>query len=242
LAPLLFRVINRKTKKIIVHSLHAKKLLISNFPFISGKKIVIIPYGTYLNSAIKSEIHSIRKEKHLSDKDIIFLYVGFIKHSKGILETIEAFKSLTSKKIKLYLIGKCIDQDLLIYFKKIEDSRIIYLGSLNNTQLHSWLSTADVIINFRKDSVGETSSSVMNALNFGKPILGSNIGSNPEILGRSGLLSDFKISEIRNAMEIFASNKKVRLYLTNEAIQRRNELQWKKLRPKYINLFTNSIL
>jgi glycosyltransferase involved in cell wall biosynthesis len=231
ISPALYRIINTKAKIIIVHSQSAKQLLLQEFPFISAPKIKVIPYGCFSSSP--QTPNPIRQKYEISPDAVVFIYLGYIKKSKGITETINAFARTTNPNAHLILIGKSTDPDMATYLQNLHDPRIKYTGFVPYTEMHQWLDTADALVNFRHDFVGETSSSVMNMLSYHKPILATNIGSNPEIIGNAGILCTLDETQILNAYTTFIENKAYRDQLKKNAEIQSQSLLWQNLLPHY---------
>ena len=240
ISPMLFWIINKKAKKIIVHSQHAKKLLHKNYPFVKQEKVIVIPLGCFPNISSESKKSSVRKILQIPQQSILFLYVGYIKKSKGIVETVKAFKKISDKNSLLYIVGKTTDNETSTFLSNIQESNIKYLGFQTNKMLNNMLIASDVIVNFRLDSVGETSASVVKALSMGKPVLATDIGSNKEVIGNAGMYCKPKVQSIIHVIATFIQNKTTKNNLFDEAKRKSAEYSWGMLEKKYIDMFIPS--
>lgn len=237
LSPLIYCLINLKTKKIITHSNFSRNLLLKNYPFINKKKVKVIHFGNEIKNISEEEISKIRKRLKISKEEIILLYVGYIKKSKGIFETIEAFKNVESNNLSLCLIGKIIDDETKKYLETQKDTRIKVLGFVSNKELENWQKISNALINFRLNSVGETSASVINMLGFGKPVLATDVGSNSEIIKNAGLFCKIDIDSIKIVISRYASQNNLRLKLEKNAKLIRNNYDWNIIVREYEKLF-----
>ncbi len=234
---IIYRLLKFKSRKIIVHSEYAKRLLLSNFKFMDRRDVQVIPYGTDPKLFSSNEYKKARDEKDLKQSTIVLLYVGYIKKSKGIIETTEAFKKIQNNNIRLVFIGKIVEEELNKYISEVNDKRIKFIGYVSNEELHKWNLLADCLVNFRIDSVGETSASVINALNYGKPIIATDVGSNKEVIQDAGLFSEIRQESINELIYRYIHDEKLRIQLSNSAIKRRDALRWSNYLPIYRELF-----
>jgi glycosyltransferase involved in cell wall biosynthesis len=231
--PIIFRIIDYKSKILIIHSNSAKNLLINNFQFINIDKLKVIPHGCNFYDISIQQIIDTRKKLGLNTKDIIFIYVGFLKSSKGILKTLEAFDLTINNKAKFFLIGKISDRNIKHYLEDLAFKNITYLGRLSDDDLKDWYIASDALVNFRENFVGETSGSVMQMIGFGKPILASNLGINKEIIEDAGLFCNCNVKSIKQLYTRFIFDKKLRVHLKQKAEERRNIYRWENIFNQY---------
>jgi glycosyltransferase involved in cell wall biosynthesis len=98
LSPIFVRIIDSRSTRIVVHSDFAKRMLYTQYPFVDQNKVLVIPHGCKNIYCSNKQLKESRKNLELDQDEIIFLFLGFLKKSKGIVETIEAFKLVKSKK------------------------------------------------------------------------------------------------------------------------------------------------
>jgi glycosyltransferase involved in cell wall biosynthesis len=228
LAPFLIRIVNAKCKCFIVHSLFAKTLLLQTFPFINESKVKVIYFGTLPREIHTDTIRATRQKYSINQSDVVFLHLGYIKRSKGVVDVIDAFRELDHPSSKLILVGKCVDKESESLVSSLNKQNIIYLGFVSDAELVEILSIIDALLNFRTDSVGETSSAVLKSLSFGKPVLASNIGNNSEIIGSAGIFCPPTKTNIKSTLKSFIEDKNLQNTLRQEAVKRRKFFDWDK--------------
>lgn len=237
LAKLLFSIINWKAKTIITHSKHAKELLHTTYPYIPKDKVIVIPYGSLPKKTNPADQDYLQHAFNINGTDIIFMQLGYIKKAKGIEQVVQAFQTVKHPKAKLIIIGKAVDEETAEFLKTIRQSNIRAAGFLPDKELEMLLQRADCLINIRLDSVGETSAAVMNALNHGIPVIASSIGSNPEVIGKAGILIEPTVEQITTAITNFVENGKLRSSLKIEVSKHTKHLSWERQLPVYTNIF-----
>jgi glycosyltransferase involved in cell wall biosynthesis len=222
----IYRFLNARTKCIIVHSHFAKNLLLKEFPFIDADKVKVLPYGTQKKISQPSPKAMTINSAQINKNDLVYLSLGYIKRSKGIVELLKAFKNVKNKSCKLLLVGKIIDDEIYTILTSYKNEQIHYLGFLPDKTLQEVLVRSDVLLNVKIDTVGETSAAVMDMLSYGKPIIATDIGSNAEVIGSAGILCPPNSKGITNSIEKFADDMTLRKTLTKNAQTRRDELAW----------------
>ena len=106
-----------------------------------------------------------------------FLYLGRLSPEKGIPTLIEAFMKIASKKISLYVAGEGPIRNQLESMAAA-DSRITFTGYLSGERLHETTRNALAVI-VPSEWYENAPISVLEALAFGKPVLGARIGGIP---------------------------------------------------------------
>lgn len=236
LSPIIYRIINYKARIIIVHSKYAKDLLIRCFPYINRKKVNVIYFGSQPQIFDKMTYLKFRKKYKIKADELALLYLGYIKKSKGLNEAVDAFKEINDRKTKLFIVGKILDNETYTFLDYHNTKNLLYLGFIKESELREILTIIDGLLNFRSDSVGETSSAVMKSLSFGKPVIATDVGSNKEIIDGAGLIAINKTDQV-NKLSSFINDKKLRLRLTKNAKLRSNNLNWRFQCNKYKEIF-----
>jgi glycosyltransferase involved in cell wall biosynthesis len=241
ISPIIYRIIDIKSRIIIVHSKFAKTLLHKTYTFINPSKVYVIPHiipawCQVLKSSSTIE-NKLRKEFGISKKLIVLLSVGFIKKSKGIIEAIKAVNEINYKNIRLFVIGKITDIECYKILTNVNNKKVKYLGILNDQQLTRWFQIADALVNFRMNSVGETSGSLMQMLGIGKPILSTDIGSDKEILGSAGLYCKANTNDIKKLILKFSCNNNLRKKIREKVKRRSNKYNADVIAKKYLDIF-----
>lgn len=181
----------------IVNSNYAKNRMIQEFSIfnLNTDKIVVAKLG------IDSKKFDINKNKvkdrvriKLSEDKKIFLYVGFLHKIKSIDLVIKALyyieKFAKRNDFFFLVVGDGPDRSRLqsLANKWIPENSL-FMGFVED--VIPYYNMADVIINPRSFSRGETSMAIPEAFSAGKPVIAPNLGCNNEyITDERGYLTD----------------------------------------------------
>ncbi len=231
---IIYRIINFKSTKIIVHSNFSKKLLINEFPYLENN-VVVIPFGYKILEYTQSKYLDLRNEYGIPTDNIVFLYVGYIKKSKGLLNTINAFNKINNVNINLIIVGKIVDD--LNLNELILDERIKYMGFVDDLTLSNFFILSNALVNFRSNSVGESSSAVNQMISYGKPVLCTDIGPNKEVISNAGLYCIDTEYDIQKCLEEFISSSDLMSELSRNAKILRNKQKWSNINNQYNEIF-----
>lgn len=155
---------------------------------LSNEKTIIIP-----NSIDKRTIVS---EFAVAETLKNIIYVGHVKHTKGIREIIEAARK--ENDIVFHLVGPVADD-----ISKIQaPDNVVFYGKREHSEALDLMRKADA---FLFPSYTEGFSMVMlEAMAAGLPIIATNVGSNAEMIGSDGgiIINPKSSNEIVQAIEI----------------------------------------
>lgn len=155
---------------------------------ISTEHTKVIPLGNYIdiyeNNINKSDA---RKKLGIIDNELVFLLFGQIERYKGTVELIETFKKMTLPGATLLIVGNCRDstlkKEIVSATTGLENVRV-NLEFIPNNEIQTYLNACDIVVNpFTRVT---TSSSVILAFSFKKPVIAPKIGvlkDIPENLG-----------------------------------------------------------
>ena len=135
-----------------------------------------------------------------------FLYLGRLSPEKGITTLIEAFMKIASKKISLYVTGEGPVRNQL-ESSAAADSRIRFTGYLSGERLKETTRNSLAVI-VPSEWYENAPISVLEALAFGKPVLGARIGGIPEMIdeGVNGyLFASGNVDDLSEKLELFLS-------------------------------------
>ena len=179
--------------------------------FFKNSKKYVVPHGIILDG----DTHV----KQNSGKE--FLFVGRIVEYKGPHIAVQAFKKIKDKDARLHIVGKGSYLDAL---KQIagDDERIIFHGFVQNK--------ADLEQIFKKCSYMIVPSifyeifgfTIIEAMNNGLPVIGSNLGAIPEIIkdGCNGFLFEAgNINSLNSIIENLLNNKAMLPRLSKNAFE-----------------------
>lgn len=117
-------------------------------------------------------------------KSPYILFIGNLKHDKGVMELIEGFNKVKNQYPDLHLIfaGSGVMQNAITEFANTQNisDRVTLLGNINHDELPAWLSNASALcLPSYNEGVPNV---VLESMAAGTPVLATNVGGIPEIL------------------------------------------------------------
>jgi glycosyltransferase involved in cell wall biosynthesis len=212
---------------------------------INTKNTYINPIGSYIG-IYKNRIteESARKYFEFNEKDFVFLFFGVIKPYKGVEDLLETFKQLIKKRknVRLLIAGKCYNKDLKKmlnnYKEELKEDVKIYTEYIKKDEIQYYFNCADVAVFPFK--IITTSSTVILALSFGKPIICPKIGNLKELPENIGFF--YKSSSkkgLLNCMEKAILNKEKLKKMEKNSFDYANSLSWDKIAEKTYEIYKN---
>lgn len=133
-----------------------------------------------VNMNIKQVNDIIFEKNKRNSNSIIFIYVGMIDEKKGIINLLKAFSNINNDNISLLICGNGILENIVNDYCN-RDKRISFLGQLSKNELNIQWTKADVCIvpSIWDEPFGRV---VIEANQYGLPVIGSNKGGIKEIL------------------------------------------------------------
>jgi beta-1,4-mannosyltransferase len=184
-------LLTRLVNYCIVHS-QSSCQAIAQRHHLTPNKIAIIPHGHY-REVYAPAIDPIeaRQALNLPTAGRLYLNLGMLKPYKGIEQLIQLWQEhdLVLGDSTLLIAGKAIDDNFGKALEaQVSNSDTITLQNtfIDNSQIHLYLSAADVVI-LPFQSIF-TSGSLILAMSYGKPIIAPKIGSIPETVGAADWL------------------------------------------------------
>ncbi|MCK4223693.1 MAG: glycosyltransferase family 4 protein [candidate division Zixibacteria bacterium] len=151
-----------------------KKLIQYGLP---QEKIVYLP--NYVN---------VSTYKTNSTKKRYILFLGTLSDKNGIFTLVKAMRNLSPIKLKIAGAG---EQEKLIrdYIRENKMKNIELAGFLSREKLKETIANCDFLV-FPNNCYHNCPMSILESFAYGKPVVGSNLGSVPELVedGRTGLL------------------------------------------------------
>ena len=135
-----------------------------------------------------------------------FLYLGRLSPEKGLLTLIEAFMKITSDKTSLTIVGEGPIRNQLETMAKA-DARIRFTGYLSGNMLKETTRNALAVI-VPSEWYENAPISILEALAFGKPVVGAQIGGIPEMIdeGVNGYLFEpGNVDDLKEKLELILS-------------------------------------
>ncbi len=210
-------------------------------------KCKIIPIGNYMDVYPNNITETVaRNILNLSKEDFVFLFFGIIKEYKGIDDLLIEFSKLVNiykeNKIKLIIAGECFDIRLrkLIeeYQISLKDTLICELAYIVDKDVQIFFNACDIVVHpFKKIT---TSSSVILALSFIKPIICPRMGDLRELPNNIGFFYRPGSKEaLLDCMENAILNKEKLKKMGKNSFDYANSLSWDKIAEKTYEIYKN---
>jgi glycosyltransferase involved in cell wall biosynthesis len=168
--PLLAAIFPYATR-IIVHNDSARQKVIS-----SGCKLPVhtIPHLRFSSREGKmngSTLDRLRRRHHIEEGELVIACVGSIGRTKRIPQTCAALGRLLERiNFRFLLVGEGDDVSSSIREAKLE-ARTIRTGFVDATEFSEYVALSDILVNLRYPSMGESSGTLIRALELGKPVI-----------------------------------------------------------------------
>lgn len=169
---------------------------------------------------------SAREELKIRDNEILIISMGYIAPTKLNHRIINAFNQVASQveNVKLVFVGHNPDSD---YGRKISSmiasspfsKSIIITEWVSDVDYKKWLAAADIGIQLRTMSRGETSAAILDCMNFGLATIANSNGSMSELDPHAVKLldDDFSDTDLKNALKSFVISDNERSIFGNNA-------------------------
>jgi glycosyltransferase involved in cell wall biosynthesis len=233
---------NKRVTKIVAISNAIKNILINDG--VNPKKIETIHSGVPLpKTEDKKNISKLKNEFDLNDKYVICCVANFAEH-KDHKTLLKAFELINSKlsNIKLMLVGNGPLFEETKNFAQNLNCRenIVFTGYRED--IYDLIRCANIFCITSKEE--GLCTSIIDALNCGKPVVATKAGGIPELVEHdiNGLLCEIKDYRCiaQNIISIYNDKEKM-LFLSNNAIKKGQLFTEIQMSKKYIQLY-NSII
>jgi len=183
---LLVKLLYFTSDEIVVNSQALKKHYSSILRISNKKNIQVIYNGSDFDFESKINPHNLRKKLGFSSQEILIVMVARLDPWKDFDTLFESAKILLKEKqsFKIILVGDGeLKEDLKIKIKILNiENNVLLLGE--KTNVVDYINIADVVV---LSTFGEGfSNSILEAMALAKPVIATNVGGNPELLGLSG--------------------------------------------------------
>ncbi len=190
---------NYKIYEIISKIYEKINKIIINSPdcvtFVSNAIMEVYSQYTFFKHSKKTvfynifEIDEIEPKKENTNKKIFnIIYAGGLAKMKGGHTLIKAFRKINNENIRLHIFGS---GEYAEYFKKLAegDKRIIFHGRLSNEELQKFYEISDITV-MPSQYLETFGRIIIESFCVGVPVIGSNVGSIPELIheGYNGFL------------------------------------------------------
>ncbi|RST30380.1 glycosyltransferase [Sphingomonas ginkgonis] len=208
-------------EKVVVHSEFGRHLARQWYGRQADSKFQFIPLlrEPYTD---KSDKASLKKELGFAADDLIVCSFGMIGSTKLNRELAQAWvKSRLGgdRRCKLVFVGQ---NDQGVYGAELSDfitkkgkKRIFIAGWTDAETFRRYLSVADMAVQLRTWSRGETSAAVLDCMNHGVPLIVNDNGGMASLADQGALVlrDQFEISELTEALEELAGSSEMRAKL-----------------------------
>lgn len=223
--PANFQVL-RQAQGTIVHSRYARDLVEQFYPGAFADDCAVIQQGHALPA--ESERDAARDALGLDPSDFIACAFGFLGENKLDRELVEAwFASQVGrqKDARLIFVGElppgAYCDGLVASLRARESHNVTVTGFVSGDEYGRYLAAADVAVQLRTRSRGQTPGAVLDCMAHGLPVILNEHAANADIPdGAAVKISDaFTLEELAGALDRLASSQELR-HVTGERARR----------------------
>lgn len=177
----------RNAQAVIVHSRHAAELASEAFGADAVRDVAVVPQLRSL--PIRPDRAAARRELGLSPDAFVVCSFGIIHPNKSNRRLASAFLSSALARDPSCLL-LFVGQDIVSYGEEIVDDvvrpagaeeAVRFVGRVDDARYGLYLAAADMAVQLRTESRGETSRAVLDAMAHGLPTIVSDLGSAAEL-------------------------------------------------------------
>jgi glycosyltransferase involved in cell wall biosynthesis len=231
------------SKAIIAISNSTREDIVRHYP-LAANKTYVTPLAfdsSRFNTMVSNDDVRRVKDKYSIVMDYV-LYLGTLKPSKNIEGLIEAFSKINNNNIQLVIAGKkgwMFDS----IFRKVRElnleEKVIFTDYVSEEDKPALIKGAKLfVLSSFWEGFGLD---VLNAMASGVPVVASNVGSLPEVVGSAGILIDPKsVESIANGMEevLLAPVSKYNSLVEAGLVQAK-KFSWEKTARETLRIITN---
>ncbi len=170
-----------------------------------------------------------RSKIGVEDTELLITYAGRLNPTKGIDRLVRALLLIRNEiPSRLLLVGR--NQRFLRKILRISRSlsvldKVIYAGFLPRERMPEVYAASDIVV---IPSLYETFCfAALEAMACGRPVIASNVGSLPEVVGDAGILCDPNPKELASAIKRLWNDKELARELMEKGPQRAKEIRTK---------------
>lgn len=159
---------------LLVHSQHALDLIRATRP---RQPVWVVPAPIAAYEQATGDAATVKEQLSWREDAIVFASVGQVTAAKCIDHALSAFARLRHEvpRARYLLVGEVFRNEVnlsgLLEKHDLHDD-VYVTGFVDDLQsFMAWLSAADVVVNLRYPTVGETSAAALRALSAGRPLI-----------------------------------------------------------------------
>jgi beta-1,4-mannosyltransferase len=194
------------------------------------KGVYITPLGTYVDAHPSGMTKAqARTELGLQPDQFVYLYFGGVRPHKGVEQLLETFGAMPGSDLKLLVVGvpHGSDIDQRIQCLASQDDRVqAELSFIPDERVQIYMMASDVVVlPFLRVM---SSSSVLAAMSFGRPVIVPTLGCLPEwVLPHCGILYDAADPDALRGALLAAQDLDLDLHeMGRAAYKRAQEFRW----------------
>lgn len=226
----------KRAEVILTPSENTKRDVISSYQ-IADNRIQVLRPGLLLG--VGHKIEDVRKKFNLPDKYILFL--GTLEPRKNVESIIEAycFSELRTREYELVLAGAPGWKNKKLLKLIGETSGVKYLGFVPDEDKPALYQNASLFV-FPSLYEG-FGIPVLEACNYGVPVITSNRSSLPEVVGDTAyLVNPHNVDEIVEGMKLLLQNEELRTQVIKRQLERVKEFNWQKGAKDFLEIFSKN--
>ena len=220
------------SNKIIAVSFYTKNEIIK-YLNVKSQKIEVVH-----NSYIGKE--TTKKEKLEFNKPIKLLFIGSNFEHKNIMAVVMAVKILKEKNIDVMFEIAGMETEYTNIIRKYVDEnnlkeKIEILGKVSQEQVEKLYTTSDIFV--FPSLIEGFGIPVLEAMNYGLPVVSSNKTVMPEVIGDAGILIEPTAENFANMIEILIGNPQLQNELIKKGYERLKIFSQKNFNQKLLNFY-----
>lgn len=233
----------KRAQRIIAVSQYTKDDMVT-FLNVNPEKIDVIHHGMNRSSSEIEETNADSQADFIYNSEIknkYILFVGEKRPHKNISRLIEAYHLARVNhgiSHQLVIVGKSYtDYDPGDRIRELNlEMDVILLDYVDDGALSTLYKNADLfILPSLYEGFGFP---VLEAMQYGVPVIASNVTALPEIVGHAGLLVDpHNVTEIANAIARVLSDEGMRSEIVKNGYQRVKKFTWKQCAEQTLNVY-----
>jgi beta-1,4-mannosyltransferase len=175
---------------LIVHGESARTEVEDAWGLRGSDRIHVIPHGNYIG-AYPNDVsrERARKSLGLDPERLVFLFLGFIRPYKGVVEMVDAFRTWAEPSAQLLIAGMPSSDAMREEVTQAirGDARIVFFPEhVEDSSVQLYMNACDVVVLPHRRVF--TSGAAVLAMSFGKPCIAPTSAGVAEMLGPSGAL------------------------------------------------------